>query len=304
MSNGCFDIAGKVFVLGEYAVLGRLPALVACVAPRFSGSLRQATAEGANCHPDSPVGRFLRWAREDRGVGYSFHFEDPYRSGGFGASTAQFAIAYAAGAERLGLSRDWRSIWRVYRHLAGAEGSPPSGADLVAQLRGGVTLFNPASLSCVEFWDKFDWSRLLVFAPNARPDRKVATHIHLKEFFIENGRVDRLRLFSRLATPLIKGFAAIERKNVYGLGAAMNQYADTLAENGLEARATFEDRQALGSAPGVCGIKGSGALQADIVLALMAPGADPEPVVRSAQARGLKLMCRGLTWQAGITGRN
>jgi mevalonate kinase len=299
-----FDIAGKVFVLGEYAVLGGLPALVACVAPRFSGSLRETMVEGAGCHPDSPAGRLLRWAREDRGVRYSFHFEDPYRSGGFGASTAQFAVAYAAGARRLGLSRDWRSVWQFYRDLTGTEGMAPSGADLAAQLRGGVILFNPALLSYADVWDKFDWSRLLVFAPNARPDRKVVTHIHLKEFFAGNIKVDRPRLLSRLAASLIKGLTAIEQKNVYGLGAVMNRYADTLAENGLEARATFEDRQALRAAPGVCGVKGSGAMQADVMLALIAPGADPEPVVRLAQARGLKLICRGLTWQTGITSRN
>jgi hypothetical protein len=148
------------------------------------------------CHPDGPVGRFLRWTREDRGVRYSFHFEDPYR--GFGASTAQFAVAYAAGAERLGLSRDWRSVWRFYRDLMGTEGTAPRCVDLAAQLQGGVTLFNPASLSCADVWDKFDWSRLLVFTPNARPDRKVATRIHLKKFFVVDGKVDQLRIFSRL----------------------------------------------------------------------------------------------------------
>src|SRR2546428_4699048 len=112
-----FDIAGKVFVLGEYAVLGGLPALVAAVTPRFSGSLsEQANGEGGY-HPESPVGRFLRRALEHQGVRYHFHFEDPYRNGGFGASTAQFAIAYAAGAGRLGLSRDWLSVWRLYRGL-------------------------------------------------------------------------------------------------------------------------------------------------------------------------------------------
>jgi mevalonate kinase len=298
-----FDIAGKVFVLGEYAVLGGLPALVACVAPRFSGSLRETTVEGADCHPDSPAGRLLRWAREDRGVRYSFHFEDPYRSGGFGASTAQFAIAYAAGAERLGLSRDWRRVWRLYRDLTGTEGTAPSGADLVAQLRGGVTLFNPVSLSCADIWDEFDWSRLLVFAPNAQPDRKVATHVHLKEFFAGGQKIDHTQLFSRLAAPLRKGLTAIERKSVYDLGAAMNWYADTLAENGLESRATFEDRRALGATSGVCGVKGTGAMQADVMLVLLAPHASAAPVVQAALCRGLKPIASGLKRQRGIACR-
>ncbi len=295
-----FDIAGKVFVLGEYAVLGGLPALVAGVAPRFSGSLREAMDEGPYWHADSPVGRLLRWAREHCGVRFSFHFEDPYHSGGFGASTAQFAIAYAAGAVRLGLSCDWRTAWQFYRKLTGADETTPSGADLVAQLRGGVTLFNPVSLSCADIWDEFDWSRLLVFAPNAQPDRKVATHVHLKEFSLGSQEIDRTQLFSRLADPLKKGLTAIDRKSVYDLGAAMDWYADALAENGLEARVTFEDRRALRAMPGVCGAKGAGAMQADVVLALMTPDADAEPIIRSARTRGLKLICHGLTRQPGI----
>jgi hypothetical protein len=296
----CFDIAGKVFVLGEYAVLGGSPALVAGVAPRFSGSLRETTAESADWHADSPVGRLLRWAAEHRGVRYSFHFEDPYRSGGFGASTAQFAIAYAAGAGRLGLSRDWRTVWQFYRDLAGVEETSPSGADLVAQLLGGVTLVDPVSLSCADIWDEFDWSRLLVFAPNGQPDRKVATHIHLREFSSGSRRIDHAQLFSRLADPLKMGLTAIDRKCVLDMGAAMDWYADTLAEYGLEARVTYEDRRALRATSGVCGAKGAGAMQADVVIALMTPDADAEPIIRSARKRGLKLICHGLTWQPGI----
>jgi len=295
-----FDIAGKVFVLGEYAVLGCLPALVASVAPRFSGYLCEPPAEGADYHLESPVGRFLRWALEHRGVSYSFHFEDPYQSGGFGASTAQFAIAYAAGAERLELSRDWRSVWRFYRDLTATDGLVPSGADLAAQLRGGVTIFDPASLTCQDLWAEFDWSRLLVFAPDAQPDRKVATHAHLKSLSGSRETAWRARLFSRLAIPLMKGLDAIGRRNVRALGRALNDYADILADSGLEIQRTLEDRRALAELPGVCGVKGSGALQADVVLALMAPDADAELIIRSARTRGLKLMCRGLTWQAGI----
>jgi len=41
-------------VLGEYAVLGCLPALVASVAPRFSGYLCEPPAEGADYHLESP----------------------------------------------------------------------------------------------------------------------------------------------------------------------------------------------------------------------------------------------------------
>jgi hypothetical protein len=302
MLDKCFDIAGKVFVLGEYAVLGDLPALVASIAPRFSGSLCETTAEGGDHHLESPVGRFLRWAQEHRGVRYSFHFEDPYRIGGFGASTAQFAIAFTAAIDRLGLRYNWQSTWRFYRDLMGVDGIAPSGADLVAQLRGGISLFDPVSLTCTDLWTRFDWSRLLILAPNDQPDRKVATHVHLKAFFSEGQKaIDHPQLFSRLATPLRKGLAAIEQRSVHGLGGAMNEYAEVLAENGLEAQATFEDRQALRALPGVCGVKGSGAMQTDVMLLLLAPRVNSAPVVQAALSRGLKPVTNGLKWQRGIT---
>jgi mevalonate kinase len=308
MLGKSFDIAGKVFVMGEYAVLGGLPALIASIAPRFSGSLREMTETNDNHHPESPVGRFLRWAREHQGLRCSFHFEDPYPNGGFGASTAQFAIAYAVAAAELGLECDWQSVWRFYRDLVVVSGVAPSGADLVAQLCGGVSLFDPASLTCADLWKKFDWSRLLVFSPSTQSDRKVATHEHLKEFFSEGPKapkiVDHSQLFSRLAIPLMEGLAAIEQQRIHRLGQAMNKYADVLAEYRLEARATFEDRQALKALPGVCGVKGSGAMQADLVLVLTAQDADLAAIIQLAQSRSLKLINNGLTWQRGITCRN
>jgi hypothetical protein len=301
-SDKSFDIPGKVFVLGEYAVLGGLPALIAGVSPRFTGSLLEKADGDGDHHPDSPVGRFLRWAQERRGLRCSFHFEDPYRSGGFGASTAQFAIAYAAAAAELGLSRDWWDVLRFYRDLTVVDGKSPSGADLIAQWRGGVSLFDPASLRCVDLWTEFDWSRLLVFSPEDQSDRKVATHTHLKAFFSEDGReINHAQLFSRLAGPLKKGLTAVGLRSVHDLGAAMNEYADALAEYGLEARATSDDRRALGTLPGVCGVKGAGAMQADVVIVLIAPEADPAPIIRSALSQGLKPISNALTWQRGIT---
>jgi hypothetical protein len=185
-----------------------------------------------------------------------------------------------------------------------SDGIAPSGADLVAQLRGGVTLFDPASLTCADLWAGFDWSRLLIFVPDAQPDRKVATHAHLKA--LSGGREAkwRERLFSRLERPLMRGLFAIARRDIRALGRAMNDYADVLADSRLEIQRTLEDRRALAELPGVCGAKGSGALQADVVLALIAPDADAEPIVQLARTRGLKPICRRLIRQGGISRRD
>jgi mevalonate kinase len=300
MRSKSYDIAGKVFILGEYAVLGGLPAVAASVAPRFSGSLSRSASREDAYHPESPVGRFLLWAWQERGLNCSFHFEDPYHTGGFGASTAQFAIAYAAAASGLNLRRDWRSVWRFYRNLMGTDGIAPSGADLAAQLCGGVSLFDPVQVRCVDLWEQFDWSRLLVFSPLDQPCRKVATHTHLETLSSEERGANLSRLCSRLARLLGKGLDAIQQKDIPALGKAMNCYAGVLADHGFEIDATAEDRRVLGAVRGVCGVKGSGALQADLILVLLVSEADSKSITDAAADRGLKLICNGLTRQPGI----
>jgi hypothetical protein len=86
------------------------------------------------------------------------------------------------------------------------------------------------------------------------------------------------------------------------LGHAMEDYAQILREFDLECDATFEDRQALRKLPGVLGVKGSGALQSDLVLVLMEPRSlHQKEVIEAAAQRGLKLVSEGLTCQIGIT---
>src|SRR4051794_11791453 len=105
-----YSIAGKVFILGEYAVLGGLPALVGTVSPRFKMFLSQTQDF---IHPDSPLGRLQSWAKKMGLPDLGFRFEDPFEGrGGFGASTAQFAMAYLAYAQRSsGSGIDLKNHW-------------------------------------------------------------------------------------------------------------------------------------------------------------------------------------------------
>jgi len=56
-----------------------------------------------------------------------------------------------------------------------------------------------------------------------------------------------------LARPLTNGLDAIRRQDVRALGEALNNYADVLADSGLEMRRTFEDRRALAKLPASVG---------------------------------------------------
>src|SRR4051812_47804624 len=100
---------GKVFILGEYAVLEGRPAVIASVGPRFRMKLDREGARGPAPHPQSPVSRLMDWAGRAGIPGIqdledlSLDFEDPFDgAGGFGSSTAQFALAYRVLSELSG----------------------------------------------------------------------------------------------------------------------------------------------------------------------------------------------------------
>jgi mevalonate kinase len=280
-----FKVPGKVFILGEYAVLSGLPAVVATVSPCFTMAL--GVSDGQQFAPQSPAGRLLAYAREQGAPELQFSFNDPYNgAGGFGASTAQFALLYRAYAEVLGWPCDWFSVWSLYRRLSsvGVAGALPSGADLIAQWQGGVIHYDGAI--CEDVSSLFDWSSVLVFSATAQAGRKVATHEHLAGLTAE-----RVRKIGADLEPVLKnGIAAIRAGDVRGLGGAVRSYAEVLASHGCELSAAREDRLAISTLPGVVAVKGCGALLADTVLVLLESElVDPAPILKEAAARGLNL---------------
>lgn len=295
-----YSVPGKVFLLGEYAVLAGLPAIVATVPPRFvmkGGAAPQP-------HPDSPVGRLLHWARQTGLPEFSFQFQDPYQgAGGFGYSTAQFAMVYLALVQSAGLeARQWQDVWKLYRELMKDEKLKPSGADLIAQWQGGVTYFDPTEVLTMDLWALFDWSNLLIFSATQQVGRKVPTHHHLATLAGRGFPDQDLPFLSELEKVLRQGIQAIQEGEPVVLGKAMNCYAETLARAGLECEATRADRNSLSRFSGVLGVKGTGAMQSDAVIVLLRRNAeDREEVIRTAQDRGLNLVSEGLTCQMGVT---
>lgn len=302
---------GKVFIAGEYAVLGNLPALVAAVNPRFMMSCDRVHSDPFqpaihSFHPKSPVARLLDWAEAAGSErGFELGFESAQGLAGFGSSTAEFALAYAALADSMSWDRSWEKVWKLYRELTSSvsgTGLPPSGADLVAQWNGGVVLFQPGNGTegprCENFAETFDWSRILVFSAAGQAGRKVATHEHLA-VLSDSQRFSEL--MASLKIPLDSAVEAARTGNVILMGQALNNYGDALARAGLEIQATRLDREALAALPGVLGVKGAGAMQADAILAVMAPGAAVEKVIETAAARDLVLMCNGIGNATGVT---
>lgn len=301
-----YSISGKVFILGEYAALMGLPSLIAAVPPRFKLSVGEENSEikSTEFHAGSPVFRLQQWAKQLKLPSLKMKFDDPIQgAGGFGASTAQFAMAYLAYSQSFNEDqRQWLSVWKLYRELMSSDPVIPSGADLVSQWQGGVVYFDPQAMNCFDLWQLFDWSNLLVFSSTGQIGRKVPTHEHLKSLKDSGITHSDHPLAHELEQVLTRGVSAVRENQVSQLGEAMNEYAEVLYRSNLELPATTEDRKFLKGLPGVCGVKGAGALQADAVLVLLESSlVDRERVISAAKSRGLTLFADGLTYQAGVS---
>lgn len=275
---------GKVFLLGEYAVLRGGPALLWATGPRFELTVPGGTRPEPG---PSPRGRMVTWCEGEGLRPPMYDFRDPLGGkGGFGASTAEFLLLYAGMTGEL----DWEHAYAAYREITAAETSalPPSGADLVAQARGGLTLFRPSQYSVEDLPTATIEQSLLIFSATDIPGRKVATHEHLAG--AELARVVAALPAGELEAIIESAVDAIRAGGPEAagtLGACIRRYGDALATAGLEHPATGEDRRALAAIPGVLGTKGAGALQSDAVLAVVTPAARAH-AIQVAQARGLR----------------
>lgn len=269
------SIPGKVFLMGEYAALEGAPVLLTTVSPRFSLT---PSNESLAFHPESPAGK-LRSS-------FAGAFSDPYFGrGGFGASTAQFALlSYTQGM------RDPVAVWEKYRALTAADGNP-SGADLIAQWSGGTVVWDrrKKSIRKLEIPSHF---RFLLFSASHLEGRKTKTHEHLKSLAPAD--------LSKLEYPLLSAIEAFETGSLHEFALAMHTYAEVLSKMGLEHPDACADRKALVRVPGVISVKGCGARLSDAVLVLLSRDADSRAVIRAAEDRGLRFVTDRLGQEKGI----
>ncbi len=282
------SIPGKIFLMGEYGVLVGLPAWVVAVGPRFT--LESDVPEYLEVHSESPAGRYLEKSSPIRG-----RFTDPWKGlGGFGRSTAEFALAaYSRGI------RDPLNAWEEYKRVnAGtSSGIPPSGADLIAQWSGGAIEWNPEKKSITDLSAKSSELPLLVFSATHLENRKTLTHSHLMTLGLTGLR-------EGLTPSVTRAFQGLHEKNHFEVGKAITDFAVALSSLGLEAPFVKKEREALLRIPGVIGVKGCGALQTDATLIMvdsLENGRRIDAVVEYAEREfGLKLLSRGLKLEPGI----
>lgn len=277
---------GKVFILGEYAVLAGGSALVVATAPQFAITATKGSLSGSlNGYltpdslenrqsqlfaPESPAGRWLseRLEKEpDLLKDWQMLWKDPYKTPiGVGSSSAQFILARGLTQQPPELESVLKDYWRI---VGSTQGLRPSGADVAVQLVGGAIHYTaPTYRSLCRWPQNSDSNFLLAFTGS-----KMRTHEHLQElqkkefpekFSIHIQALNQLTLY---------GIDYWESGDARGLGQIMNAYQAALAGAlALHSQGFLEYQKkisALRSLPGVYGCKGSGAQGGDCILLLV-----------------------------------
>ena len=285
------SIPGKTFLAGEYLALAGGPSIVLATRPLFEITFfnvqwQPASGEGLRAEiafpPGSPAGRFIR-AHPENFAQTKILLKDPHSGlGGLGASTAQFAAVYAyatfAETARNGKSsneniqfdfRDenesafWDQLLKSYRLCAwSGEGSPPSGADLVGQVAGGINYFDEHALKS----KKFNWVFDEIEFTLLRTGHKLATHEHLKLTNVSVPDDPEARFIAKMKEAVANAVKALTSGSDRDLCVAVRQAATALAENNRVADHTKKILLELEKTDFVRAAKGCGAMGADILL--------------------------------------
>ncbi len=262
------SVPSKSFFLGEYLALTGGRTLLAATLPRFELQVQEGVGAVRGIAPGSPAGHLLA-AHPEIFATVDVEFSDPHEAaGGWGASAAQFLMCYAT-IERIDERPGDATAARidVERMLAAyvdaawdGRGATPSGADVVAQLHGGLVEFSRAGGTLRTHAWQFD-DLEFYFIPTGS---KVATHEHLREL----GELD-VTVFSLHADSACE---ALKSRDSGRFVAAMRGYADELERQALVHPHTLALLRRLGAIPGVLASKGCGALGADVAVTIVRAG--------------------------------
>ena len=260
-SRVTLHLPSKTFLLGEYAALQGLPAIIANTKPQFKVSVDwSASGEPASIHPQSPAGLLLQKYPELKHVGVSV--EDPWQgAGGFGASSAQY-LAYEWMRQTQFVKQKFSALearqtfLQLHRHLQ----QPPSGYDVLAQATGILTVIQGAECAA-QPWPFADLSFFIV-----RTGAKIATHEHLEKL----KPVSKPDVSAILKSALTSFLNADSDQFVI----CVKSFREWLAQHGYECDATTQMLAQLASQPGVLAVKGCGALGADTCLVICEKGCE------------------------------
>ena len=152
----------------------------------------------------------------------------------------------------------------TYQQTAAGE-YKPSGADLVAQVCGGLCWYDGMNYMAESLSWPFPGYEILVF----HTGKKLETHEHLKE-------LKNLKL-QQLIPILLAGRTSLDQMNLKVFCESINYYYDVLNELGLSDQSVFDSVMKLRESELVLAAKGCGAMGMDTVI-VVTQNSDSEKV--------------------------
>lgn len=247
----------KTFILGEYAVLDGGSAIILNTAPRFTCHIQKnSRAEPLDFNPNSPAGQWIKKNPNDFHAVQLEWLNSYERKGGLGFSSAQFNILYAYSFILREGSIDQikpQELWRSYRSLQ-FEGFLPSGADVITQWVGGVSVFEQVPLSVETLTSSFPDLHCFVL----RTGEYFQTYEYLKHFELSD--VSELKQIS------YQGVQAIKQKDEPAFVEAINDYRKALQKKQYTAKKSQEILDKFQNSKVIRAYKACGAMGAETLI--------------------------------------
>lgn len=237
-----FNIPGKTYLVGEYAVLLGGSALGLSTDPSFSfeiGADIQSTV-----HPDSPAGRYLH--KNDRQF-VNGQLYDPYRIGGFGRSTAEYWSALLP--DLIQKPANLSEILDQYKSLHSG-----SGVDLAFQYLGEISHVHTAE----GIFERLNWPFGNLNFYIVSTGVKINTHEHISEI-----NMNHLKELPEISSDVVTSFKSGNESQFLN---QMNRWTNKLSELGLTHPNSSSLKTRLEYFDEIKLVKPCGALGADVLL--------------------------------------
>ena len=247
----------KTFIIGEYAVLDGGPAIVLNTGPRFICQIQKnSTASKINLSENSPAGQWIKKHPQDFHSVQLEWINNYEGKGGLGFSSAQFNMLYAYSFILREGHIDQitpQELWRNYRNL-NFDGFIPSGADIITQWVGGVTVFEQSPLSIETLTSSLPDLNCIVL----RTGDYFETHKYLKSF--ELGDVSDLKTIAQMAV------TAMKQKEETAFISAINDYRKALKRKNYITAKSEEILNRLEKIKAIKAVKACGAMGAETLI--------------------------------------
>lgn len=280
----------KTFLIGEYAVLDGGPAVILNTNPRFICQIKKTNKPSKIDVPTaSPAGQWIKKKPQDfHCVQMEWLHESKLIESGFGFSSAQFNIVYAYSFILREGHIDHlkpQEIWRSYRSLE-FEGFRPSGADIITQWVGGLSVFEQDPLHVETLTSYFPDLECLIL----KTGESFATYDYLKSFQMTD--------LSDLKTIAYSAVTAIKQKRLEQFIANINDYRETLVKKGYVTKKSLEILKKIEKIESIKAFKTCGAMGAETLIVFYNKEKDAE--VREALSF-LEIACCGNDLTYGVS---